>query len=103
MHAKFNLVVIAVAASWLTISVAGCASSPVAPAASPVPSASIRLEQPPMTGYMRSRVGTPDELSPLAPPEARKIHKVGDQWVCEVNGQTMVYRNASGRWEPQTK
>ncbi len=58
------------------------------------------LEQPPMTDYMRSVVGTPDELSPLAPPEATKVKKVGDRWTCEINGQPMLYNEAAARWEP---
>lgn len=61
------------------------------------------LEQPPMTPYMRSTVGTPDELSPMAPAEARKVCKVGNQWTCEINGQPMVYNEAASRWEPKQK
>jgi hypothetical protein len=101
MHPKINVAMLAVALSWLTITVAGCASSPAAPIASPAQSAALRLEQPAMTAYMRSRVGTPDELSPLAPAEAKSVHKVGDQWVCELNGKTMVYNSASACWEPK--
>ncbi len=59
------------------------------------------IEQAPMTSYMRSVVGTPDELSPLAPAEAKNVTKVGDHWTCEINGQPMVYNDASSRWEPQ--
>ena len=62
-----------------------------------------QIEQPPKTSYMRSTVGTPDELSPLAPGEARKVCKVGNQWTCEINGQPMVYNEAASRWEPQGK
>jgi len=61
------------------------------------------IEQPPRTSYMQSRVGTPDELSPIAPPEAKKVCKVGDQWTCEINGQPMVYNEAASRWEPKSK
>jgi hypothetical protein len=61
------------------------------------------IEQPPMTSYMRSQVGTPDELSPLAPAEAKNVQKVGSQWTCEINGQPLVYNEASSRWEPQTR
>ena len=96
MHSKINGAMLAIAASLLIISAAVCDSSSV-------PSGPIRLEQPGMTDYMRSQVGTPDELSPMAPAEARNIHKVRDQWVCEVNGQTMVYNNATACWEPQQK
>jgi hypothetical protein len=62
-----------------------------------------QIEQSPMTPYMRSAVGTPDELSPLAPAEARKVKKVGDRWICEINGQPMVYNEAASRWEPQSQ
>jgi len=61
------------------------------------------IEQPPRTSYMQSRVGTPDELSPIAPAEAKKVCKVGDQWTCEINGQPMVYNEAASRWEPKSK
>jgi hypothetical protein len=59
------------------------------------------IEQPPMTSYMQSAVGTPDELSPLAPAEATNVKKVGNHWTCEINGQPMVYNDATSRWEPQ--
>jgi hypothetical protein len=61
------------------------------------------IEQPPKTSYMQSRVGTPDELSPIAPAEAKKVCKVGNQWTCEINGQPMVYNEATYRWEPKSK
>ena len=61
------------------------------------------IVQPPKTSYMQSTVGTPDELSPLAPAEARKVLKVGNQWTCEINGQPMVYNEAASRWEPKQK
>ncbi|MFA5111730.1 MAG: hypothetical protein WC443_10020 [Desulfobaccales bacterium] len=59
------------------------------------------LEQPPLTNYMRSVVGTPDELSPLAPAEATKVRKVENRWTCEIQGQPMVYNEGTLRWEPQ--
>jgi hypothetical protein len=96
MHSTIKGAVMAVAASLLIISAA------VADPAS-APTGVIRLEQPAMTDYMRSRVGSPDELSPLAPAEARNVHKVGDQWFCEVNGRTMVYNNTTACWEPRQK
>jgi hypothetical protein len=74
----------------------GCASSPAGPA-----SGAVQVEQVPITGYMQSRVGTADELSPIAPPEARNIRKVGSRWTCELNGRVMVYNDAASRWEPQ--
>jgi len=65
--------------------------------------AATEIVQPTQTPYMRSTVGTPDELSPLAPAEARKVRKVGNQWTCEINGQPMVYNEAASRWEPQSQ
>ena len=65
--------------------------------------AASEIVQPPKTSYMQSTVGTTDELSPLAPAEARKVRKVGNQWTCEINGQPMVYNEAASRWEPQAK
>jgi hypothetical protein len=65
--------------------------------------AAAEIVQPPKTGYMQSTVGTTDELSPLAPAEARKVRKVGNQWTCEINGQPMVYNEAASRWEPQSQ
>jgi hypothetical protein len=61
------------------------------------------IEQPPKTSYMQSKVGTPEELSPIAPAEAKKICKVGNQWTCEINGQPMVFNEAASRWEPKQK
>jgi hypothetical protein len=61
------------------------------------------IVQPPQTPYMQSTVGTPDELSPLAPAAARKVRKVGNQWTCEINGQPMVYNEAASRWEAKQK
>jgi len=61
------------------------------------------IEQPPKTPYMQSTVGTPDELSPIAPAEAKKVCKVGNRWTCEINGQPMVYNEATSRWEPTQK
>jgi hypothetical protein len=52
---------------------------------------------------MQSQVGTPNELSPLAPAEARKIQKVGNHWTCELNGQAMIFNDAASCWEPQRK
>jgi hypothetical protein len=47
--------------------------------------------------------GTPNELSPEAPPGASKVQKVGNRWTCEVNGRPMVYHEAASKWEPQSK
>jgi hypothetical protein len=65
--------------------------------------AASEIVQPPKTSYMQSTVGTPDELSPIAPAEAKKVCKVGNQWTCEINGQPMVYNEAASRWEPKQK
>jgi hypothetical protein len=97
MQIKIYLSVMALAASLLLILASGCASS-----SSSSPSVD-QPQQSPMTDYMRSRVGTPDELSPIAPAEARNVRKVGNQWLYDLNGQVWVYNDASARWEPQQK
>jgi hypothetical protein len=89
MHVKTHLAWMAGVAALLILSGSGFAAS--------------EIVQPPKTPYMQSTVGTPDELSPLAPAEARKVRKVGNQWTCEINGQPMVYNEAASRWEPQRK
>ncbi len=89
MQRKVHFSGMSVAASLLIILASGCASS------------SSTLIQPAETSHMKSAVGTPDELSPLAPAEARKVRKVGNQWLCDVNGQVMVYNAATGQWEPK--
>jgi len=89
MHVKIQLAWMTVVVALLIMVGSGFAAPPI--------------EQPPKTSYMRSTVGTPDELSPLAPAEARKVRKVGNQWTCEINGQPMVYNEAASRWEPQGK
>jgi hypothetical protein len=98
MHAKLNPAILVVTA-LLVIFLGGCASSSSAPSSSAASSGAISIQQPPMTGYMRSRIGTPDELSPLAPPQARNVHKVGDHWTCELNGRTLIFDGAN--WVPQ--
>jgi hypothetical protein len=82
---------LAMVASMFMILATGCASS------------SQQLEQPPNTSYMKSAVGTPNELSPMAPPEAKNIRKVGNQWQCEINGQEMRYNPATAHWENMAK
>jgi hypothetical protein len=102
MHAKSNLARLAAAASLLTILLGGCASSSGGPspsASSAATPGAVNVQQVPMTPYMRSQVGTPNELSPLAPGGAKNVHKVGDHWVCEMNGQTYVFNGAD--WVPQ--
>ncbi len=88
MQMKIHLSGMAVAAALLMLFAGGCASSST-------------LEQPAPTSQMKSAVGTPNELSPMAPPEARNVRKVGNQWMCDINGQVMVYNGASEKWEPK--
>jgi len=95
MKSRIYLSGMAFAASMLLVLASGCASSS-SPSSSPS-----SFEQSPMTSHMKSAVGTPDELSPIAPAEARNVRKVGNQWMCDLNGQVMVYNSASGQWEPK--
>jgi hypothetical protein len=100
---------IALAAMLLIILGSGCASSPGGPPSSSVATSAsqgqsgIFVKQVPMTSYMRSQVGTPNELSPLAPPQATKVRKVGNQWLCDLNGQTMSFDASTSCWVPQGK
>ncbi len=87
MRVKIRLAVMAVGAALLLTLASGCASQ--------------QVEQPRPTSYMKSTVGTPDEMCPLAPGEATNIRKIGNQWACELHGQTMIYNEATSRWEPQ--
>jgi hypothetical protein len=95
---------IAVIASLLVFWGSGCASSPAEQPSTQMQAASsgIYVEQVPMTNYMRSQVGTPNELSPLAPAQAKNIRKVGGQWFCDMNGQVYVFDGVS-RWVPQSQ
>ena len=103
MWLKIHLFGMAVVASLLFILASGCASSSLEPSSSKAQSSVISIEQPPMTTYMRSQIGTPNELSPIAPAEARNVRKVGNRWMCDLNGQAMVYNDATARWEPHQK
>jgi hypothetical protein len=92
-----------VAALLLIFLASGCASSSggSAPAVQPVSSSGgINVKQVPMTPYMRSQVGTPNELSPLAPAQASNIRKVKGQWLCDINGQVYVFDGVSN-WAPR--
>ena len=103
MHTKISLA-IAVVVSLLIILLGGCASSGGGSSASSgvvSPSGAITVPQVPMTPYMRSQIGTPNELSPLAPSQARNVHKEGDHWACEIYGQTYIFNGVS--WVPQAK
>ena len=91
MNKKTRISGLAVAVSVLVFLAGGCASS------------SQTLVQPTQTSHMKSAVGTPDELSPLAPPEAKNLRKVGNQWQCEINGKQMKYNPATSLWENMMK
>jgi hypothetical protein len=99
---KIHFSVMAVAAAMCLILVGGCASSAGESSASPAASAASSIKQPPMTSYMQSQVGTPNELSPIAPPEAKNVRKVGDHWMCVINGRDMIFNDAGSCWEPHT-
>lgn len=106
MRAQINLAMLAATAALLLILAGGCASysGGSSSASSRVSSSAaapgaISIPQPPMTAYMRSQIGTPNELSPLAPGDAKNVHKVGDHWVCDLNGQTYTFNGAA--WVPQ--
>jgi hypothetical protein len=101
-HIRFAEMALAV----LIILASGCATSSGGPPSSVATSASqsqsgIYVKQVPMTSYMRSQVGTLNELSPLAPPQASNVRKVGGQWLCDINGQTMVFDAGTSCWAPQ--
>jgi hypothetical protein len=103
MKMHFSVMAV-VAAMWLILA-SGCASSPEQSSSPPPAAASgaIAIKQPPMTSYMQSQVGTPNELSPMAPPEARNVRKVGDHWMCEINGRSMIFNDAGACWEPHNQ
>ncbi len=91
MHCKINLYGMAVAAALLLVLTGGCASSDA------------HLTQPAKTSFMQCAVGTSNEMSPLAPAAARNVRKVGNNWLCDVNGRTMFYDDAAACWQPQQK
>jgi hypothetical protein len=101
MQMKIHLAAMALLAAMGLVWASGCASSSVAPSSSTAPSSGIAVENPPMTAYMRSQIGTPNELSPIAPAAARNMRKVGNQWLCDINGQVMVFDAGASSWEPQ--
>ena len=73
-----------------------------APGAETTSAGGIEVQQVPMTPYMQSQVGTPNELSPLAPARAKNVRKEKGQWLCDINGQTYVFDGAS-TWVPKPK
>ena len=101
MKMKINLLGMALAASMLIILANGCASSSVTPSSSTAQSSVVSIDQPLMTDYIRSQIGTSNELSPVAPSQARNIRKVGNHWLCDLNGKEMIFNDASACWEPQ--
>ena len=90
MKVKVHLAGMAVAASLLIILGSGCASSS-------------GYKNPDVEATKQRTVGTPDELSPLAPVGAQNVRKVGNQWTCEQNGRMMIYNDAASCWQPQQK
>ena len=90
MQGKAYLAGMAAAASLLIILGSGCGSSSA-------------YKNPDVEATKQRTQGTADELSPLAPAEARKVRKVGNQWTCEINGQPMVFNEAASRWEPKQR
>ena len=90
MKIKVYLAGMAVVASLLTILESGCASSST-------------YKNPDVEATKQRTLGTPDELSPLAPVGGQNVRKVGNRWICELRGQTMVYNDAASKWEPQPK
>ena len=101
MQAKIHLSGMVMAAALLAILAGGCASAPAPTPSSPGSKSGIYVEQVPITNYMRSQEGTPNELSPLAPPQGRNVRKVGGHWLCEIDGQTVIFNSASSCWEPR--
>ena len=90
MKVKVYLAGMAVAASLLTILGSGCGSSSA-------------YKNPDVEATKQRTLGTPDELSPLAPAGGKNVRKVGNQWTCEQNGRVMIYNDAASRWEPKQK
>lgn len=88
MNVKVYLAGMAVAASLLTILGSGCASSST-------------HTNPEVEATKQRTLGTPDELSPLAPVGGKNLRKVGNQWTCEQNGRLMIYNDAASVWQPK--
>ena len=85
MPAKIRLSGMTVAAALLVLLGSGCAEAP--------------LQQPQKTDYMKTQVGTTNELSPLAPVGGCDVRKVGNKWACDLNGQTLIYKDADSLLE----
>jgi hypothetical protein len=90
MYDKTRFAGLTMAALLLFILGSGCASSS-------------GYKNPEVEATKQRTLGTPDELSPLAPVGGQNVRKVGNQWTCEVQGKTMVYNDAASCWEPQRR
>jgi hypothetical protein len=90
MQSKIYLAGMALAASLLIMWGIGCASSS-------------GYKNPDVEITKQRTMGTPDELSPLAPVGATNVKKVGNQWTCEQNGRVMIYNEPASCWQPQQK
>jgi hypothetical protein len=95
MRRQVYRIALTASAALMILGSSGVAAAEKAPSRA----GAIRVEQPETTDYMRSRVGTPDELSPLAPVGACRVRKEGNQWLCDLNGQIMVFNPAASQWE----
>ncbi len=99
MHTQIYQGRLGPAALLALVLASGLATGCAAPASRQPQASGIYVEQVPITSYMQSQVGTPNELSPIAPAEARNIRKVGGRWCCDLNGQARVFNGATSCWE----
>ena len=88
MQGKAYLAGMTVAALLVVCLGSGCASSS-------------GYKNPDVEATKQRTLGTPDELSPLAPVGGQNVRKVGNQWTCEQNGRTMIYNDAASCWQPK--
>ena len=88
MKVKASLAGMTVTALLLVILGSGCASSS-------------GYKNPDVEATKQRTLGTPDELSPLAPVGGQNVRKVGNQWTCEQNGRVMIYNDATSAWQPK--
>ena len=88
MKVKASLAGMTVVALLLVILGSGCASSS-------------GYKNPDVEATKQRTLGTPAELSPLAPVGGQNVRKVGNQWTCEQNGRVMIYNDATSAWQPK--
>lgn len=88
MKVKAYLAGMTVTALLLVILGSGCASSS-------------GYKNPDVEATKQRTLGTPDEMSPLAPVGGQNVRKVGNQWTCEQNGRVMIYNDATSAWQPK--